>query len=162
MAHDLRFTAAMIGLATIATSISKLFTQRQAGELADRFGPERIQLVSMLLIPALPLTWLFITALWQVVVLNLVGGVFWGAFELVSFNYLLTFLPPERQARYSAIYQVVVAMALAGGAVAGAGIIARWGYKGIFIASASGRILAALAFLAMVRAFRRPTSARLA
>ncbi len=160
MAHDLRFTAAMIGLTTVATSISKLLTQRKAGELADRFGPERIQLLSMFIIPVLPLMWLFVTNIWQVVGINLLGGVFWGAFELVSFNYLLGFLPPERQARYSAIYQVLVAVALAGGAVAGAAVIAQWGYKGIFIASAGGRIVAALGFGALVRALRRPSVPR--
>ena len=155
MAQNLNFTAAMIGITAVSTSITKMLIQRKVGELSDRWGAGRVQLISMFLIPILPLAWVFITQLWQVVVLNLVGGVFWGAFELVSFNFLLVLIPEAQRARYSAIYQIVVTVALAGGAALGSSIILFWGYTGIFLSSAVGRIVAALFFLGLVRSLQK-------
>ncbi|MEJ5225017.1 MAG: MFS transporter, partial [Anaerolineales bacterium] len=119
MAKDLGFTAAMIGLTSVATTVSRLFTQPKMGELADRWGPARVQMIFMFLIPILPFLWMFITQLWQVVALNLLGGILWGAFELASFNFLLMLTPAAQRARYSAIYQVIVMIALSGGAAFG-------------------------------------------
>jgi MFS family permease len=155
MAQNLNFTAAMIGITAVSTSISKMLIQRKVGELTDRWGSGRVQLVCMFLIPILPLAWIFITQLWQVVALNILGGLFWGAFELASFNFLLVLTPVDQRARYSAIYQIVVTLALAGGAAIGSSIILWWGYTGIFVISSFGRIGAALIFLPMLRSLQK-------
>jgi MFS family permease len=159
MAQNLNFTAAMIGVTIVSTSLSKMLIQRKVGELSDRWGAARVQGVCMLLIPVLPLTWIFITQLWQVVALNIAGGVLWGAFELASFNFLLVLIPAGLRARYSAVYQIVVTVALAGGAVLGGSIILWWGYNGIFLVSAFGRIAAALIFLFLLRNLYKRTAA---
>lgn len=155
MVQDLEFTAAMVGLAAVSISISKLLIQKRVGEISDRWGPGRVQMVCMFLLPILPFVWIFITQLWQVVVLNLLGGILWGAFELVSFNFLLQLTPTALRARYSAIFQIVVTVALAGGAALGSGIILWWGYTGIFLISGLGRIVAALFFLRLVNNLRQ-------
>jgi MFS family permease len=159
MAQNLNFTAAMIGVTAVATSLTKMLSQPKMGELSDRWGPGRVQLISMFLMPLLPLTWIFITQLWQVVALNIVGGVFWGAFELASFNFILLLTPAEQRARYSAIYQLVVALALTGGAALGASMVTIWGYKGIFVATTAGRIVSAFVFMFLLRFIRRPEKA---
>lgn len=155
MAKELGFTAAMIGLTSVATSVSRLFTQPKMGELSDRWGPARLQMLFMFLIPILPFLWVFITQLWQVVAVNLLGGVLWGAFELASFNFLLMLIPEAQRARYSAIYQVVVMVALAGGAAFGGYLIEHWGYTAIFLVSGVGRMLAAITFMLLVRRIGR-------
>ncbi len=160
MAENLKFTAAMIGLTAVSTNLSKLLIQRKLGELSDRWGAGRVQLVSMFLIPMLPLAWVFITQLWQVVVLNIIGGVFWGAFEVASFNFLLVLTPESQRARYAAIYQIVVTVALAGGAAIGSSIILLWGYTGIFLVSAFGRISAGLIFLPLLRNLHKQAAAK--
>jgi len=159
MVQDLKFTAAMVGITIVSTSISKMVVQKKVGEISDRWGPGRVQMVCMFLIPILPLTWIFITQLWQVVVLNLLGGFLWGAFELVSFNFLLQLTPDALRARYSAIFQIVVTVALAGGAALGSSIILWWGYTGIFLVSAFGRIAAALFFLWLMGNLHKRTAA---
>jgi MFS family permease len=151
MVQDLKFTAAMVGITAVSTSISKVFIQRKVGELSDRWGPGKVQMIAMFLIPILPILWIFITQLWQVVVLNVFGGVLWGAFELVSFNFLLQLTPDAQRARYAAIFQIVVTVALAGGAILGGSIIFWWGYPGMFLVSALGRIVAAIFFLRLIR-----------
>jgi nitrate/nitrite transporter NarK len=61
----------MVGLTSAATSISSMLIQRKVGALSDHWGPRRVQLISMILIPILPLCWLFATAAWQVIFINL-------------------------------------------------------------------------------------------
>jgi MFS family permease len=159
MAQDLKFTAAMIGIASVATSATRLLTQRKLGELADRWGAGHLQMFSMFLIPALPLAWIFAQHLWQIVLINSFAGVFWGAFELASFNFLLIFMPEDKRTHYSAIFQIVVTVALAGGAALGSAIISSsWGYRGVFVISAVGRVLAALMFLSLMSSMRREKS----
>jgi MFS family permease len=160
MVQDLKFTAAMVGITVVATSITKMLIQRKVGELSDHWGPGKVQMISMFLIPILPLAWVFITQLWQVVVLNIFGGVLWGAFELVSFNFLLQLTPGAQRARYSAIFQIVVTVALAGGAALGSSIILWWGYTGIFLISAIGRVAAALFFLRLIRNLAKEKTSR--
>jgi MFS family permease len=151
MVENLKFTASMVGITAVVSSISSLLIQRKVGELSDRWGPRRVQLLSMLLIPILPAAWLWITRLWHVVLLNSIGGALWGAFNLVSFNYLLMLIPEAQRPRYSAIYQIVVLVALAFGAALGAWVATRWGYAAIFVTSAAGRLLSALLFAWLVK-----------
>ena len=155
MANGLGFSAAMIGNVTIISSIFRLLTQRKAGELADRLGPRAIQSATMFLIPLLSLAWVFLTSYYQALVVNIFSGVLWGAFELVSFNVLLEMLPMERQARYSAIYQVVVMLSYSLGAMTGAYIIDSVGYKGVFLATTIGRWMAAILLAFFLYSFRK-------
>lgn len=155
MVQDLKFTATMVGLAGITSSISNLLMQRKMGEIADRLGPHRVQMLCMLLIPILPATWVWITEFWQVAVVNVFSGVLWGAFGLVSFNFLLTLTPDAQRARYSAIYQIIITASLAAGAGTGAWIISQWSYPGVFLGSAAGRLIAAILFMLFVPAKER-------
>jgi MFS family permease len=151
LVQDLNATAAMVGLTSVASSVASMLVQRRVGALTDRWGPRRVQLISMLLIPILPTCWMFITEAWQVIPINLLSGVLWGTYSLASFNYLLALFPDELRARYSALYQVVVTLALAGGAAVGSLVITQIGYQGVFLLSAIGRVIASLVFTRFVR-----------
>lgn len=150
--ENLHATATMVGINSIASSVATLLIQRKAGEWNDRWGARRVQMVSGLLIPVLPLLWTFVRAPWHIIPINLLGGVLWGAYSLASFNFLLAATPAEQRARYSALYQIVVTVALAAGAALGGLVISRWGYAVLFLASALGRWLAAGLFARFVRA----------
>jgi len=150
MVNDLKFTASMIGVLTIISTVSNLLVQRKMGELADRIGPRRVQMFCMLFIPFLTISWVIVAHFWQVVVINVFSGVLWGVFGLVSFNLLLVLTPDAQRARYSAIYQIVMLVALAIGAAFGSWVISRWGYPGVFTCSAVGRMLAAILFAIFV------------
>jgi MFS family permease len=151
MAQELKFSAAMIGMTSITPGITKILTQRKAGELTDRFGARNIQAVLMFLIPILPLAWVFTRSYVGVLVIQSFAGILWGTFELVSFNVLLGILPQNLQARYSAIYQIIVALAFSGGAVTGSAILSLWDYHGVFITSTIGRYIAAAVFVLVLR-----------
>jgi len=143
MVQTLNFSAASIGFLAVVISVTTLLSQNQIGALADRVGSRRLQLISMCLIPSLPLAWIFVTQVWHVVIINAVCGVIWGAFNLVSFNLLLALIPHNQVSRYSAVYQIVNMLALALGALAGSAIITRWGFIAVMLTSAFFRILGA-------------------
>lgn len=152
MRENLGFTAAMIGITANAVNITKLLTQHKIGELTDHWGSARMQMLSMLTIPILPFLWLFASELWHIVGINLLGGILWGGFELASFNLLLVFTPEDKRARYSAIYQIIVMLAMAAGAAVGSSIIdTAISYKGTFLVSFIGRIMAAVCFVYFLR-----------
>ena len=147
----LKSSASMVGITATASTISSLLVQRRLGKLADRWGAHRLQLISGLFIPILPILWAFTTQSWQVIPINLLSGVLWGAYGLASFNLLLEITPNEGRARYSAIYQMLVTLALAGGALVGGWMVTKWGYTAIFVTSAVGRLIAALLFARFVK-----------
>ncbi len=150
MVQNLKFTASMVGITSIATTVTGLLIQRRVGRLSDHWGPRKVQMITMFLIPILPFAWLFITQFWHVMLLNSFSGVLWGAFNLVSFNFLLTLTPDSQRARFSAFYQILVMLALAGGAAVGAWVVTVWGYQAIFLCSAIGRMAAAILFVRFV------------
>ncbi len=146
LVQNLNASGTMVALTAIATSISGMVAQRRLGPLVDRIGAHRLLVISSLLIPTTPVAWAFVTAPWQVILINLVGGGLWAAFNLASFNYLLTQMPDETRPRLSAVYQVVQLASLAAGAALGGQLVAHWGYAAVFLISASGRVIAGLLF----------------
>jgi len=152
MVQNLKFSASMVGITSIVTTVASLFIQRRVGRISDRLGPRKVQIICMFLIPILPFVWMFITKPWHVIILNSFSGVLWGAFNLVSFNFLLSLTPDAQRARYSAFFQILVMLALAGGAAVGAWVVTKWGYQAIFLSSAIGRLITGILFLRFVRA----------
>jgi MFS family permease len=146
LVQDLNASPTVVGLNAALTSLSAILVQRKMGELADKWGPRRLQQVSGFLIPILPMMWLFVTQAWHVLPLNFVGGALWAAYNLAAFSFLLSVTPDEQRARYSAIYQVVVMLSLSAGAALGGQIIEIWGYPAIFILSSLGRVAGAILF----------------
>lgn len=151
LVQNLKANATMVGFLTVVSTISGLFVQRKLGELADRWGSRRMQLISGLLIPILPLSWLLVTSPWHIVPINILSGILWGAFNLAAFNYLLVVTPEEQRARYSALYQLIITISLAAGAAVGSIIISSsWAYDGVFLGSGIGRFMAAVLFARFV------------
>jgi MFS family permease len=146
MVENLKATATMVGISSIIGSLCRLIVQRKVGELTDRWGPHRVQLISMILIPLVPALWAFSSVMWQIYLIEILAGILWGAFNLASFNFLLSLIPEHQRARYSALFQMTVTLALAGGAGLGSWVITQWGFRGVFLFSAIGRFLAALFF----------------
>ncbi len=151
MVRELHVTPTLIGINSVVTTIAGMLAQLAAGRYADRIGSRRLQLFSGLFIPILPLYWVFINADWQIIPINILGGALWGVYSLASFNLLLEMTPVEQRARYSALFQVVVTVALSIGAATGGGMVTLWGYRSVFLGSAIGRFSSALLFAWLVK-----------
>jgi len=152
MVDTLKMTAAVIGLITVTNSVSNLLVQRRIGAFSDRWGNRNVAIITLFLIPIIPLVWgLWVRATWQAILIETISGALWGGFNLVSFNILLTKTPQEQRARFSALYQIVVTLSLAGGAALGSLLYPLIAFKGVTIISAVGRWLAGLLFILLVR-----------
>lgn len=150
LVEDLKASAGVVGILSVVSSLAALPGQRLFGPLSDRWGAHRVQLITGLLIPLLPLGWALTRSPWHAVPINLAGGFLWAGYGLSSFNFLLTLTPEDRRPRYSALYQVVVMAALAGGAAAGGVLADGLGYRAVFAVSGVGRLSAALLFARFV------------
>lgn len=151
MVDTLNFTAAMIGIVTVSNALANLIIQRRVGVLSDKWGNRNVSVLFLLLIPIIPLVWgLWVRQLWHAILIEILGGIFWGAYNLSSFNTLLLKTPEDQRARFSAIHQIVVTLSLAVGAALGALLIPFIDFKGVAILSAGGRWLAAILFVIFV------------
>jgi predicted MFS family arabinose efflux permease len=121
------------------------------GLLSDKWGNRVVTIGFLALIPVLPLLWgVWVQHYWQVILIQILGGLLWGGFNLVSFNNLLMQTPTEQRARFSAYYQIVVTLSLAAGAALGSFLIPRIDFMGVTLASTVLRWVAALLFVLIV------------
>lgn len=158
MVDTLYMTAAMIGVATVANTAANMLVQRQVGSLADKWGNRIVTIIFLALIPLLPLMWgIWVRQYWHAIVIQTAGGLLWGGFNLVSFNNLLMQTPQGLRARFSAYYQIIVTLSLAGGAALGSLLIPRIEFIGVTLLSAGGRWIACLLFILIVKNLQTET-----
>lgn len=144
-------TAGTVGLLNVVSSLAALPGYRLFGTLNDRWGSRKVLLLTGLLIPSMPLIWLFARAPWHVVPASLIGGFIWAGYGISSFSFQLELTPKENLSAWSALVHMLVLVSAAAGSAAGGLIAQRWGYAAIFIITAVGRLLAGLFFLQFVR-----------
>ena len=158
MVDSLRMTAATIGVVTVTNTVAGLLVQRRIGRISDKWGNRTLAIITIFLIPLVPLVWgLWAKQTWQILLIECLSGVLWGAYNLVSFNILLTQTPSEQRARFSAVYQIVVTLSLAGGAALGSLLFSSIAFKGVAVLSAIGRWISGLLFLILVREVAPPS-----
>jgi len=146
----LKASATMVGILSIVSSLSSLPALRFFGPLADRIGSRRVMVITGLLIPIVPIAWVWTTQPWHGIPINILSGFLWAGFSLAQFNMLLIISPDEHRARYSAIFQIMVAISAAVGAALGGVISHQWGYHTVFLLSGIGRFLSMLIFIRFV------------
>jgi MFS family permease len=153
LVEGLRAAPDVVGILSTISTLTALPGQRLFGPMADRWGAQRVQLVTGLIIPLLPWGWALTRSPWHVVPIHVAGGFLWAGYNLANFNMLLAITPEDLRPRYTALYQIVVMVALAIGAAVGGVIVEQWGYYTLFILSGAGRLAAALLFASQGRRF---------
>jgi MFS family permease len=154
LVQQFQTNTAVIGLLTAVSSLTALFGQRVFGPLLDRKSNVWVQIVCGFTIPILPFAWVFITASWQVAVINAFGGFIWAGYLLSNFNLLLKLAPDEQRLRAVALYQTAVFSSAFFGPILGGYLAETTSFQFIFGISAAGRLLAMIVFAAF--AFRMP------
>lgn len=137
------------GLAAVA-SVFGLVGQTMFGRLLDARGSRWLMAVCGLFIPLLPWAWYVVDAPWQIIFINVVGGVAWAGYLLGSFNFLLIVSPPEQRRYYAASYHTLVFLSTAAGPLIGGVIAQNYSIKALFVISGAGRMVAHVLFLRFV------------
>jgi MFS family permease len=142
--------AALIAVAFIG----KIAAMHWAGSLATQLGPRRLLWIAGLAITPLSAGWLISQNYAWLAVLQLVGGCAWAAYELAMLLVFFDAIPSSRRTAVLTLYNLGNAVAIAGGAFAGAALLGWLGetrsvYLLLFGLSSLGRF-ASLAILPRV------------
>lgn len=148
-------TAATIGILAGIASLSALFGQRVFGNLMDKRGAYWVQVATGLLIPLAPLAWVFVSAPWQVGMINAVSGFLWAGYTLANFNLLLELTPANQRARAVALFQLAVFGSAVIGPLLGGLLADTAGFKFVFGLSFVGRYIGIALFLLLTLRPRR-------
>ena len=119
MLRDLGFSYLEYMSATALAVLAQFGSLRMWGRLGDIFGNRLILTVTGSVVPIFPVLWLISPNFAYVVVLQMLGGVFWSGFSLSASNYLYDSVAPDRRAAYSAVHNVFTNIAIFAGALLG-------------------------------------------
>lgn len=147
LVQDYGASATVIGVLTAISSLAALFGQRTFGRFLDSHGSFWVMLVCGFTIPVLPFAWIFITAPWQVGLINTLGGFIWAGYNLATFNLLLILTPDEQRPRAVALYQTAVFSSAVVGPLLGGYLADAVSFQLIFGLSGIGRLLGMFIFL---------------
>lgn len=147
LVSEFQATTLTIGILASIASLSALAGQRLFGRLLDIKGAYWVQIATGLLIPLAPLAWVFVSAPWQVGIINSFTGLLWAGYNLANFNLLLVLAPEEQRPRAVALFQTAVFGSAVLGPLLGGYLADAIGFKFIFGLSSAGRFLGMALFL---------------
>ena len=150
LVNEFQASTTTIGLVAAVSSLTAMFGQPFFGRLLDRKGTFWVMLVCGFTIPVLPLAWAFITAPWQVGLINTLGGFVWAGYNLANFNMLLLLTPDKDRPRTVALYQTAVFASAFIGPLIGGYLADAVSFKLIFGLSFVGRLLGMIIFYLFV------------
>ncbi|MCB1665909.1 MAG: MFS transporter [Pseudomonadales bacterium] len=141
MLRDLEFTYLEYSLNATASILTQFLMLRFWGRFSDRFGNRLVMQFSSVLIPLMPLMWLFSTDYVYLLGVQVLSGFVWSGFSLSTANYLYDIRPHRSDfAVYAAMQSALSACAVFMGAILGG-----------LIASAAPKLVELLPFLQNIR-----------
>ena len=170
MLRDLEFTYAQYMANTGTSVLAQFLTLSQWGRLSDVFGNRRVLSVTGLMLPLMPLLWIFSTDFWYLLLVQVLSGLSWAGFTLSAGNFLYDLVARENRATYLAVHNILASAGLFCGALLGGllGIVLSdrmdlFGVSlalasplvGVFAISAILRAVVVLALLPRIKEVRR-------
>ena len=167
--RDLRFTYLEFMFVSAATVLAQFLTLHMWGRLGDQFGNKKVLTLTGLLLPMIPLCWLFTTDFYLILAVQMFGGVAWAGFALAMGNFVFDTVSPPKRAQCVAIYNSANAIGIFCGASLGGFLsirlpnqVAFWGIhiplisniQLLFLFSAFFRLAVSLKFLPKIREVR--------
>lgn len=141
-----------IGWLTTTSAVTALGGQLFFGELMARRGSLWLTRVSLLVLPTLPIMWVFATEPWMIIFPNAIGGAMWSAFNLANFQSLLENSPEDERDQYAAVFHTAIFAALFLAPFLGGFLVEQIGYRSVFAISGTGRLIALALFVFAVSA----------
>jgi len=162
MKQDLNFSYTTFTLATISASLASIIFMPIWGKFSDKYGNLKLLKIGSILIPFLPILWLFGKSPYYIALVpQLLGGMGWAAFNLASFNFIYDAVSRERRGLCIAYSNVLSGIGVFLGAGLG-GLLAHYltitfMNKLLFIFLISGilRFVIFLVFLPLIKEARK-------
>lgn len=87
-----------------------IFSQPYWGKFSDKYGDKAILAITGSMVCFIPFIWIFANNIPLLIVVNAYDGFIFSGFTLVTFNFLLAAIPPEKKANYIANHTFLTGM----------------------------------------------------
>lgn len=169
MLRDLQFTYLAFTINTATAVLAQFLTLAQWGRISDVFGNRRILAATGMVIPLMPLLWVFSGNFWYLVAVQAFSGFAWAGFSLSAGNFVYDLFAPNKRATYLAVHNVFASIGIFSGAMFGGwlGLVLPtqfdlFGYHfswlsplvGVFLVSTIARAAVVLSLIPKVREVR--------
>ncbi len=124
MLKDLNFSYFIYIIITLAGTVFSLFVMELWGKIADKFGNYFVLYLTGILIPFVPILWIFSASpIYLIFVPTLLNGVAWAGFNLASNNFVYDNVRPEKRGLAISYFNMLVGIGVFIGAGIGAILI---------------------------------------
>ncbi len=159
MLDDLKLSYLTFTIVNAAAVVAKVVSMPVWGRAADRFGARRVLSLSGMLMPLVPVLWLFSRDVAWLLAIQVYSGFIWGGFEIASFSFIFDSTSPRNRATCVAYYNMINGVALISGALLGSALVREAllfhsPYLLVFLVSGLLRFAASLLFLPRIREVR--------
>jgi len=170
MLRDLHYSYFAFMTNTGMAILAQFLTLGQWGRISDVFGNRRILSVTGMVIPLMPLLWIFSSNYWYLLFAQVISGLTWAGFSLSASNFLYDLVSREKRTTYLAIHNMLSNTGIFAGAMLGGylglvlptsvsllGHTFSWGSAllGVFAVSTLARALMVIVLLPRIREVRR-------
>jgi MFS family permease len=170
MLRDLEFTYFQFMANTGMSVLVQFLTLNRWGRISDVFGNRRILATTGILLPLVPLLWLWSANTWYLLGVQALSGFAWAGFTLSAGNFLYDLITPDKRATFLAVHNVLASIGIFVGAMTGGllGVLLptridlfdtayHWGSPllGVFAISALARAIVVFLLLPKIREVRR-------
>ncbi|WP_317930172.1 MFS transporter [Halioxenophilus sp. WMMB6] len=114
---ELQFTYFQYAITSMASIVMQFFMLAIWGKVADRYGNRWVMMITSIILPGLPVLWLFSPNFYYLILVQLISGIGWSGFNLSTANYLYDIRPHRSN---FAIYAALQSSTMAGFVFAGA------------------------------------------
>ena len=119
MLRDLQFSYVAFMGNTGMSIFVQFLTLNQWGRISDIFGNRRILATTGVLVPLMPLLWVFSANYWYLLCVQALSGLTWAGFTLSASNFLYDLIVRDKRATYLAVHNVLASVGIFCGAMLG-------------------------------------------
>jgi MFS family permease len=124
MLNELNFSYTDLIMVNLSTSVFGLFFFTIFGKIGDKYGNVFLMRIGAIIIPLLPLMWLFLDTPWGLILgPQLLGGIGWTAFNLATSNFIYDNIPSKKRGEYVALYNFFLGIGVITGGLIGSFLI---------------------------------------
>ena len=153
MLTELNFTYEIYALIVLSNSVVAILVFPIGGKLSDKYGNINVLKFGAVIIPLLPLMWIFLSEPFALMVgPQLLGGIGWTMFNLAA-------IPPKQRGYYLAYYNLLIGIGLFFGSLIGSIIFQlmepyNLSFKAVFLVSSLFRAAVVIFLISKIKEIR--------